>query len=148
MKKDRKYYLEIYDVKTWLNIHVAQLSYTRNLLLTFATACLGYGVNEYRKIKDDYQFCLQAWWIFAFVLLLISIVFGVLLVINECNNFRYKRKISRIISADDNFTEDHKEFNNLQNKCTGLEKRHPYFFFTQMFTFLGGLILLAVLLLL
>ena len=136
----KEYHKKIYDIKTWQNIHVKQLSYTRNLILILATASLAFTINKYNSdnhgISCMIYFGLQA----TGVLFLISIACGLLIAILESENYRLKYRIARNVERDI-------DFKNEQNKCSLIEKVNKYTLYIQIGLFLIGIITLCLTLL-
>lgn len=132
----KKYHKKIYDIKTWQNIHVKQLSYTRNLILILATASLAFTINTFKG--QNYGVCQEYLIKVAGILFLFSIACGLLIAIFESKNYRLKYKIARNIERDMNFKEDEK-------KCTHVETCNKHAFRFQIAFFLSGIIMLFLL---
>lgn len=134
---DNQYNKDIYDTKTWQNIHVAQLSYTRNLLIILAVASLGFTVTQIGGSHTDpfklFKFDLPL----AGLSFLISIALGLLIALLESTNYRLKYKIARdILQGHD--------FEKLQSKCSKIEFFNGWALIGQVFLFLFGVIILCV----
>lgn len=97
---NKEYYRNIYDLKTWLGFHITQLGYIRNLIITLGVAVLGYGLNNYPIINIHCPFIIHLIFGISLILLLLSIYYGLRLAINEGENYRIKRTISRVIEAN------------------------------------------------
>lgn len=143
MKKE--YYQKAYDLKTWLNIHISQLSYTRNLILVLSIAALGFAINYHEAnirgipIKNQLKI--------SVLFLVLSIVFGLIIAFLESENYRLKRKISRIIEQNEDFEDTNSKFIRLQNKCTTIEQINRFLFYSQLISFGTGIIILSILIL-
>lgn len=120
---------EIYDVKTWLNIHVSQLSYTRNLLIVLASAEIGFVLGKTESNGNELIY--KVIMIFS----AISVGVGLLLALNEESNFRKKRQISRLLARNKSFEAVKAEYLIIENECTKLEERNKYLFWTQSLLF-------------
>lgn len=137
-KQMREYYRSIYDVKTWLNLHITQTNYTRNLILTFSIATLAYSLNQYSNSVPKSGSA--ALFYLSFFNTGIAIVFGLLMEFYQSQNFRSKRKISRIIEKDENFDDTNEEFQKLVRGCDADEEAIRLLSYGQLTFFLGALI--------
>lgn len=137
-KRNQKLELEaerkIYDVTTWLNIHITQLAYFRNLLIIMSFAEIGYVVNYFDKTQNHISN--EAWWLFiSMVINIISIGIGLLLAWRAQENFRLKRKISRILVKNDDILNAKDEYKIVEKECEKLESGNRIYIKLQVLTF-------------
>ena len=135
---------EIYDVVTWLNIHVAQLSYTRNLIIVLATALIGF--IAYQASSEDSLYVVQECLINSSLILnILSVFFGIVISILSEWNYRVYRKISRELLKADEYSDNLKE--DLRGKKSindTIEAMNRYLFFLQLTTFGTGVLLIGI----
>ena len=140
-KQKRDYYRSIYDVKSWLSLHVTQQGYVRNLILTFCIALLAYGLNLYSKtpveIRKNYS------WGISGLFILSSIFIGLVIASLQAENFRRKRTISRIIEKNPYFMDTDTDFINRQKICTKIETWINYLVPVQIMLFFISLVILS-----
>lgn len=150
MKKTKGYYQKIYNVETWLGLHTTQLSYTRNLILTFALVSLGYTLSRFQEINDTWQSWIQLTLItIATIFFLISIVFGLFIAIDESENYRLYRKISRKIEQTNTKPEDEFDDSILddeRNQSERIETKNKSRFRRQVWFLFFGIGILSVVL--
>jgi hypothetical protein len=74
----------------WQSTTITQLGYVANLILTFATASLGFSLTLLKDSRMGYVSCL---WLLAVVTLLGSIAVGICCSINRLHDFRETAQI-------------------------------------------------------
>jgi hypothetical protein len=80
----------------WQSITIGQLTYAVNLILGLSVAVLGFEISLLLNENFSPGSCLQRVSLFfSLVLLAVSIVFGVLVVINRLTDFRLTTSIAR-----------------------------------------------------
>jgi hypothetical protein len=99
MKKS--YYQKIYNIDSWLKIHITQLNYTRNLILTLAVASLGFTIGKWIALGSWGDNLSRGLTLFGSLFLVISIMTGLKIAMDDSENYRRYRKISRLIEQSD-----------------------------------------------
>jgi hypothetical protein len=79
----------------WQGIAITQLGYAVNLILGFATASLGFSLTLLRDEHFTPQHSEKGFFDLLLVLLGLSLLFGILCVINRLRDFRQTRDIAR-----------------------------------------------------
>lgn len=134
MKRDKKYYQTLYDLKSWQGLHVNQLWYTRNLVLVLSTASLGFTVTL--LFDKNFTDCGEVIWTkISSGLLFASILAGILLAILESENYKLKYKIGRMIEARDDFETIPEDIDRQQRNCSRLEKINSVLIYIELFLF-------------
>jgi hypothetical protein len=92
----------------WQSIRIAQFGNLANLILTFATASLGFSVTELRGLRDGSACYSTCFWLLADLALLVSVALGILCAVNRLHDFRETAKIARKREQmeEDNFARD------------------------------------------
>ena len=135
MGKNKEGIKEIYDVKTWLQIHISQLTYVRNLIIIISTAEIGFLVNILmNKCLTDIEINFG---LISLTFGVTSIIFGFYIAYHESENFRLKGRISRQIIKGGEYMED-------EDKCTKLERGNKIFFKGQLLVLSLSLIFLSL----
>src|SRR5690606_33912206 len=103
MKSNIEFKKEIYDVKTWQQLHVTQLTYLRNLFIGLATALIALVFSDLRDFTyPTLKYTMT-------VSLTASLICGIGLAARESENFRLKYKIARNILRGRDTSSDEKE---------------------------------------
>lgn len=89
----KEYWQTLYDVKSWLGIHVSHHNYTRNLILTLAVAMLAFTFSQYQRLQPDNVRSIRI----SIILFGISTFFGLYISIWQSEAYRLYRVISRKI---------------------------------------------------
>ena len=134
MKRNKKYYQKIYDLKSWQGFHVNQLSYIRNLIIILSTAVLGFSI----KLLLDCSVTSRLDIILVKIscgLLFGSITSGILMSILESINYRKKYKISRMLETKNEFEKLPDDILKIQNFCSKLESTNRILFYTELLLF-------------
>lgn len=145
MSKDREYYKSIYDLKTWLSIHVNQLSYTRNLVITLSIAALGFWIDRYLTIKPQLSGCSKISWGIVGGCLLLSIFMGLYISEREAESYRLNRQISRRIEELPDFTDQDTEYKDAHQKVKTIKERNENLFIGQLVTFFIAITIFSIL---
>jgi hypothetical protein len=137
----KEYFQKIYNVDTWLGIHIKQLSYSRNLLITLAVAAFGYTMNYYQKVKES-----RYWLIIVGFMFFFSIVCGLCIAFLEAEKYNHYRRISRIIEQTkidplEDLNED--IFKEESDECDKLDKKNADFSIGQVIAFLLAAVILS-----
>lgn len=137
----------------WQGITLTQLGYAVNLILTFATASLGFSLS---LIKDESYApgCwAKAFMALSLLMILFSILFGIWCVINRLRSFRHTKNAARMREERDRMkgkspssgtalAELQKQLD-VERACyTSLDKRTWLFFRFEVATFGLGIVLL------
>src|ERR1041385_8980540 len=97
---------KLYNIDNWQQLHVQQLSYTRNLVIILSSAALGYSLNKIDPTSTD---TFNLLFIISSIILLISIGIGFIIAYGESENYRLKYLISRNILRNKSFGEKIRE---------------------------------------
>jgi hypothetical protein len=144
MRNKKIVWQTIYDLKTWLNIHVSHLNYTRNLVLTFSTALVAFCYTQHEKVKGLNN-CSALTFKVTIILLGTSVFLGLYLALRQEKNYRLYRKISRKIekSPKESHEElDETDFIKEQNEIEGIENGNKDIFLAQLWSFYAGVLLI------
>ena len=79
----------------WQSIRITQFGHVTNLILTFATASLGFALTLLKDSRIGYISCSFCIWVLAVVTLLGSIAVGIWCSINRLHDFRETAQIAR-----------------------------------------------------
>lgn len=79
----------------WQGIAITQMGYVVNLILTFATASLGFALTLFRDVSLKQHCWGRSWIVLAGVILMVSIAIGVWCVQNRLSDFRESAQIAR-----------------------------------------------------
>ena len=79
----------------WQSITITQLGYVINLVLTLATASLGFSLTLITNENFAPRYFAKLLFILSLILILLSIVFGIACVINRLSDFRKTTQIAR-----------------------------------------------------
>lgn len=132
---NNEYLKKIYDPNVWLEKHIKQLSYARNMILLFAVSALGFSLSYYQKVPSRFI-------ISGCILLLFSIFCGMAIALLESRNYRLKWKIGRLFERK-NINEDNAQFLDLQRHCDKIERLNRILLVVQLATFLIAIIFIA-----
>ena len=146
MKREKKYWQRVYDVTTWLNIHITHLSYVRNTILALSVATLGFAIAQWQKITAA-SFCwIHCCLLGAIILLGVSIFLGLFIGLQQSKVYRLYRKISRIIEQsgerEDDVLDDN-IFKAQRDECDEIEERNKYLFLFQVWVYFIGVAVLS-----
>lgn len=124
----------------WQSTTIAQLTYAVNLILSFSVATLGFQVAILQNdnfVPVSLQKCAFS---LSLLLVILSVVFGILCVINRLYDFRISAKVARM-------REDGKSDEEMQSRrmlCKNLGKKTWALFCLQIGTFSVGIIFLII----
>lgn len=142
MKRDKKYYQSLYDLKSWQGLHVNQLSYTRNLILVLSMASLGFTVTLLfdKDLADRGEII---WTKISSGLLFASILTGTLMALLESENYKLKYKIGRMIENSEDFETLPSDIDRQQRNCSRLEGVTSFLLYIELFLFVAATTILT-----
>ncbi len=143
--RDKEYYKKIYDLKQWQNIHVNQLSYTRNLFIVLSTSVLAFLISII--LDKKFSEVLTCWVKASVIILLFSTFCGIVIAISESENYRKKYKIGRILESFENqFQKLPDDIKREQQCCSKLENVNRILFYFQLGLFSIAIVIISLLL--
>lgn len=132
----------------WQSTAITQMGYAVNLILTLATASLGFTLQSVK----DHSFTSGCWdkccVVLAGLCLLVSVGLGIWCVINRLIDFRKTKDIARVRetlgSADPDRTDIQKRLDERREETKRLGRRTWVIFWWQVGTFGAGVLLLVI----
>lgn len=125
----------------WQNIRITQLGFANNLIILLAVALLGFGISFLKDITTLNSYQKFFFWCGS-TLVLTSIGFGIVVIINRLDDFKKTAQISRKRE-----TGNRTGIENERQETEELGERTWNYFITQVSTFLIGFLCLLFLVL-
>ncbi|KFF04480.1 hypothetical protein [Flavobacterium reichenbachii] len=125
----------------WQNILITQLGLANNLIILLAVGLLGFGIT-FLKDVTVLSFYQKIFFWCSCILILVSIGFGITVIINRLDDFKITAQIARKRQ-----TGNRDGIENDRQESKGLGKQTWNYFIIQVSTFLVGFLCLLVLIL-